>query len=324
MFPFASAEGRTTSSRGRNGGTQEVLDRAPALRDAVERVIVKMVKNLQTMAGATTTIEGMLAGLVMEQAKDVIASHGPDAAAVMLESSSLSAPLLMMLDATLIHAMVELLCGGNGAEPMPSMARAATPIDIQFSQILFTIATSAINAEWAEFGFKGLRATKIDGGLPSDCLGPRGAEVAMVKMTIGAFSTHGAMRLILPVAVLDQFRRDSEHDESGTASADPAWSGLLQKEIEQASVSLDAYLDAKGLTLSTLANLQVGQILALPPEAREKVSLVSDNRILFRGELGHADDLYSLRISEIVVDPKKSPVIELRTRRSPLSDLSKA
>ena len=322
MFPFANGAAPSRLTGGRNG-TQAVLDLAPGLREAIEPVIVKVVKNLQTMAGTTTTIEGMLAGMALDQGKDVIASHGPDAAAALLDAPQIQGQMLMTLDATLVHAVVELLCGGNGAELPPNVGRAVTPIDIQFSQIVFTLVASALSTEWTDFGFAGTRATKIEGGLPVDCLGPRGAEVAVVKMTMGAFGLHGAMRLVLPLAALDRFQRPDEAGATGGVG-DPSWSGSLHKEVGQAPVSLDAYLEAKGLTLATLANLKVGQILALPADTRDRVSLVCDGQVLFRGELGQEDDLYSLRIADIVVEPAKLRTIERRPQRSPLHDLFKA
>lgn len=321
MFPFATASGRSKPSMGRPGGAQAVLDRAPALKPAVERVIVKVVKSLQTMAGAATTIEGMLAGLAMDGARDVIACQGPESAAAILESGEPRTPILMTLDATLVHAIVELLCGGNGAEPPAIETRSVTPIDLQFSQILFSLCASAIQTEWAAFGFSGMRATKVDGGLASDCLGSGDDDVAIVKTTIGAFGVHGVMRLVLSRGALARFHQAGDDDDVAVAPTDPGWSGLLRREVGQASVTLDAHLEAKSVPLSSLATLRVGQILALPADAASRVTLACDGRVLYRGALGQDDDLYTLRIEDSVVDASS---IERRLRRSSPNSLSKA
>lgn len=323
MFPFAVQPGRTRTSVGRPGGAQIVLDRAPSLKGAIDRVLVRIVKNLQTMAGTTTTVEGMLSDLGLDIAKDVVAAHGPDTAAALLESGEPRTPVLVTFDATLVHVLIELLCGGTGTEPPSVEARAITPIDQQFAQTLFALCASAIQSEWASFGFSGTRTTKIEGGLPNDCLGPTNGEVVVVRLAIGAFGLHGVLRLVLPSGAIERFR-DAESDDGAEATrADPAWSGLLRKEVGQASVTLDAFLEAKGLTLSSLAALRVGQVLSLPSDAHNRVALVCDNRVLYRGELGQDEARYSLRVEEIVVQPSASSPSGPSPRRSPLHDLSK-
>ncbi len=320
MFPFATELGTRGVSASDNRGAQAKIDIKPRLRDAIERVVVKIVKSLQTMAGTTTTIEGMLSGLDVDTAKAVLAAHRPANAAAILECPDMRASMLLTLDATLVHAVVELLCGGNGSEPMHKAARAVTPIDLQFSQIVFSLAASALQTEWAEYGFAGTRSIKIENGLPPDLFGARGENVAIIKIAIGAFGLHGALRLALPKALLDRFVEPDDALETPSTS-DPAWATLFNKQIEQASVTLDAYLEATDITLATLANLRVGQVLALPAEAREHVALINASCVLYRGELGQAEDLYSMRINEIVSDRINPVTIE--PRRSPLHDLSK-
>ncbi len=320
MFPFATGSGIVGSSGG-SRTAQVQLDGGAALREAVERVIAKMVKSLQTMAGVTTTIEGTFSGLTLDKAKDVLAAHGPDSGAALFECTELRLPILVTLDATLVHAIVELLCGGNGAEHIAATPRAVTPIDLQFSQIVFSLAAAAIQTEWAQFGFAETRIAKIEGGLAGDLLGPRGQDVAILKIAIGAFGLHGALRLTMPKVALDRFVRPE--DASGSvAGLDPGWTTSLNKQIGQASVTLDAYVDAKPITLATLAHLKVGQMLEMPLEARDHVALVHGDRVLYRGALGQADDLYSMRIDEIVLEQPKA--VTLEPPRLPNKNASKA
>jgi flagellar motor switch protein FliM len=312
MFPFMTGSDQRGATNSTLRAPQVQIDGPPAMREAVDRVIAKMVKSLQTMAGVTTTIEGMFYGLTIDKAKDVIAAHGPDFGAALLECPDMRFPILLTLDATLVHAIVELLCGGNGVEPMAKTPRPVTPIDLQFSQIVFSLAASAIQHEWAEFGFAGTRATKIEGGLPSDLLGPRGLEVVVLKIAIGAFGLHGALRLTMPRTALDRFVRAEDARDAAGAGYDPHWTALFNKQIGQAAVTLDAFLDAKAITLATLANLKVGQILEMQPEARERVTLVNGKSVLYRGELGQAEDLYTMRIEEIVSEQPKPVIVEPR------------
>lgn len=315
MFPLAQQTKGLSSAR--PGGLAE---RAPGLKEAVERLVAQIVKNLQTMAGTTTTIEGAMAGGAMEPLREVVAAHPADAVAGLIECGELGTKLLVTLNGRLVHSIVELLAGGNGAEAAPEVPRPATAIDHQFALILVTLAAAAVQSEWADLGFGPARAAKIDGALVADLVGSRIAEVAVVRVTIGAFGQHGTLRLVLPPAALERFRRDEIAAQA--RADDPTWSGLLQREIGRASIKLDAYLDAKAIPLSSLAALSVGQVLALPGDARSRVSLVCDGQTYYRGEVGQDDDHYSLRIEDIVTE--SAATRDLGNRRHPLNDLIRA
>ena len=328
MFPFASAKnGHGKAAPGESGarpaGGAALLARAAKLKDGAERVTASVVKSLQVMAGTMTTIEGMVAGYATDNARAVATGQGPDTAVGAIELPGLGCNLLVTLDTTLVHGIVELLCGGNGVEPPPVAPRALTPIDQQFAQIVFALAASAIQTEWAEFGVGAVRAAKIEGPLNADIFGARVETVGLVNMTIGLFGLHGTLRLVLPPKALDRFAGESPaSDAAGPEAADPAWSGLLRREIERAPVALAAFLDAKDISLGALAALKTGQILALPVEARTQAALMSDGRVLFRGEIGQDDNRYSLRIAEVVGEP--SAIALMAARRSPYFEAFKA
>ena len=263
----AMARPRRASPAGRPAGGAALLARAAKLKDGAERVTASVVKSLQVMAGTMTTIEGMVAGYATDNARAVATGQGPDTAVGAIELPGLGCNLLVTLDTTLVHGIVELLCGGNGVEPPPVAPRAVTPIDQQFAQIVFALAASAIQTEWAEFGVGAARAAKIEGPLNADIFGARVETVGLVNMTIGLFGLHGTLRLVLPPKALDRFAGESPaSDAAGPEAADPAWSGLLRREIERAPVALAAFLDAKDISLGALAALKTGQILALPVE----------------------------------------------------------
>ncbi len=308
MFPFtlttatraqdhgrhgAGASGKSDGkSSGKSGGLAE---RAPALAEAAERVLARLVKGLQAMAGAITTIEGAVAGLASEAAAAVVAEHRPEGAAALLECPALGCTLVATLDATLVHALVELLCGGTGTEP-PGAPRAVTPIDRQFAHIAFGLAAGAIQAEWASFGFGAVKATRIEAGLAADIFGMRPVAVGVVDLTLGVFGLHGTLRLALPQVALERF---GSGEASPPVAFDAQWSDLLRAGVGRAPVTLGAYLDAKALTLGSLSALRVGQVLAMTGDARTRACLVGDGRTLYRGEIGQADGRYSLRVDEV-------------------------
>ena len=267
-----------------------------------------MIKNLQLMAGQTTIAEGLVAGISVETIRDVIASHRSEHVAATIACSGQPCVLLALLDTTLVHIVVELLAGGNGAEPMPEMPRTATAIDAQYAHTVVTLAAVAIEAEWKANGFGQTRASKLDGPLAVDVCGARIQQVAVASLTIGLFGMRGTLRLVLPPAALESFREAGELEpepELPTADPDPVWSERFKRALGEAPVKVEAFFAVQELSLGAVANLRVGQVLDVARGPSCRASLVCDGRTLFRGELGQEDGHYALRLEEKVVQPSR-------------------
>ena len=320
MFPLVPPQ-KSASAAGRATAGSLLAERAPGLKEGVERLVAQVVKNLQTMAGTTTTIEGAMAGSALEPLRDVVAAHPVEAVAGLIECAEIGAKILVTLNGRLVHSVVELLAGGNGAEAAPETPRPATAIDHQFALILVTLAAAAVQSEWADLGFGPARAgqdrgrarrrpsRRADRGCGGRARHHRRLRPARHPAAGAAAGGTGP----LPP------RRDHRRAAGGRSRM----ARRLQREIGRASITLDAYLDAKAVPLSSLAALQVGQILALPGDARARVSLVCDGRTYYRGEVGQDDGRYSLRIEDIVAEPVAAAVT-LGARRHPFTDLSRA
>ena len=321
MFPFAATRSAARAAPPQSVDSAALLERSPGLRDGAERVLASIVKSLQTMAGQSTTVDGMVAGVSAMPMRDVVLAHRPEAIAATIGCAGLSCTLLVTLDPTLVHSIVELLAGGNGNEPPPSAPRAATSIDQQYAQIIVTLAASAIETEWAANGFGTSRAQRLDGGVAADICGPRISQAGVIAMALGIFGWRGMLSLVLPPVALDAFRHTDVAVPEPVSPPDPAWNAMLQRELGRAPVQVAAYLDAQELSLGAIAQLQPGQLLMLPASAKSRASLVCDGRTLYRGELGQDAERFSLRIDEIVAEAR-APSADQTYRRH--TDLAKA
>ena len=306
MFPLASAANPQSASRSRLGrpGEAGAFDGAPLLKDGAERLLAALLKSLGTMAGATTTVEGALVGFRGVALRDHLAAQRPGAVAAALECAGVGCTVLATLDPALVHAIVELLCGGAGGECRPDEMRPATAIDAQYAHTVAALAAGAIAGEWNDRGFTAVKPVKIEGTPPADVCGAATREVGVVTLALGIFGLRGLLTLALPPAALQAFAGEiAPVDEP--ASADPAWSSLLRQQLGRAAVTVDALLDALPLSLRQLSELKPGQVLVLPAGARTRASLVCDGRTLYRGEIGQDDSRYSVRIDEI--SPTRAP-----------------
>ena len=322
MFPFTAAHSGPRAAPPKSVDSAALLERSPGLRDGAERALASIVKSLQTMAGQSTTIDGTVAGITAAPMRDLAMAHRPESIAATISCAGLSCTLLVTLDPTLVHGIVELLAGGNGSEPLPSVPRAATSIDQQYAQIVVTLAALAIETEWAANGFGTSRAQRLDGSISADICGPRVSQAGVVTLALGIFGWRGTLSIVLPPVALEAFRHVDAPAPEPINTPDPAWNALLQRELGRAPVRVDAYLDAHDLSLGAIAELRPGQLLLLPASAKTRASLVCDGRVLYRGELGQDEDRFSLRINEIISETARASSVDQTTRR--FIDLAKA
>lgn len=321
MFPLVATDAKARPSAPRLGEAG-AFDAAPRLKEAAERLLAALVKSLGTMAGATTTVEGALVGFRSVAFRDHLATQRPGAVAAALECAGVECTVLATLDPALVHAIVELLCGGDGSECKPDEMRPATSIDAQYAHIVATLAAAAITAEWKDLGFSAAKTVRIEGPPPADVCGAATRDVGIVTLAIAIFGLRGLITLALPPAALTAFAGEAAPRDAPT-NLDPAWSSQLRGEVGRATVTVAVLLDALPLSLRQLSELRPGQVLALPPEARTRAALVCDGRTFYRGEIGQDEDRYCLRIGEISPALAPSPPPFSPTRR-PLEDLIKA
>ena len=328
MFPLASATPKQPNrSRPQRPGDGNAYDDAPLLKGAAERLLAALLKSLGTMAGPATIVEGALVGYRRVALRDHLAMQRPGTVSSALDCAGVGCTVLAGLDAALVHAVVELLCGGTGGECRPDEMRPATSIDMQYSHTLAALAAAAIAAEWQERGFTGVKPVRIEGAPQADVCGAATREVGVVTLAIAIFGLRGLLTLALPPTALQAFAGEVE-TMAPPPDADPLWSTQLRQELARAAVTVDVLLDAMPLSLRQLSELKPGQVLALPSEARTRASLVCDGRTLYRGEIGQDENRYSLRIDEVALPSiaLATPSAEtfLRLRKSPLQDLTKA
>ena len=309
MFPFTAAPAAPRAPKA------ALLTGAPGLRDGVDRLVAFLVKTLQTMAGESTAVEGLVSGMAAMQIRDVVTAHRPETVAATIACAGLPCTLLVTLDPVLVHTLVELLTGGDGREPPPEPARPVTAIDAQFTQILAALMASGVEKEWAGNGFGAAKAQRQDGALSAEVCGPRVALVGVITVTLSLFGQRGTALLVLPPAALDAFPQGAPSPEP-VPPPDPEWRVGLQRELGLAPIRVEAFLQAERLALGAIAKLAVGDVVELAPMARSRAALVCDGRTFYLGELGLDGESFCVRVGEAVVQPpaKESPIGGPRSR----------
>ncbi len=276
------------------------LSDAPHLfNDTLDKIAAACIPQFEKIAGTDMTVSCVLGTTTMETAGDVLASVDPIAVTGLFDIPALSTRLLVSLDHDFVQLTIELMCGGMCTEPPRSTPRPGTGIDRQFARVVFNLLASTIDKTCQGFGVGSVSFGQIETKLDPAALGKRTIKVALATFTVTCRNRLASFRVAFPQPFIDRFKQDVLAPSKEVAASDPVWTEHFQAEIGRAAIKLDAFLHASSLSLGDITTLRVGQILQLPKSAPSRCELRSDDKLLFRCELGQADGRYSLRIEEM-------------------------
>lgn len=238
-------------------------------------------------SSATPTAEAMLAAadpaLILAQVR-----------------TSWGVPVTLRFDKRFVTATVEAMFGGAGDEdafetaPGPLSPIETGVADAIAAQVAAALTEVVSASAPASFTFERL-LPKLD---PA-AFGKPQTPVLVAGFALKALGTVVILEALVPQAVLTLMGEDlGDLLDGSRTSADPLWSERLGAEVGRATVRVRAVMDAVALTLSEVASLRPGQVLAMPAGGGGRVRLGCADRDLFRCELGQSNGFLTVRVDE--------------------------
>ena len=206
---------------------------------------------------------------------------------------------LVICESTLVSALVDALYGGAGTLQAPLEGRDFSPTEQRVIQRVLALVCTEYAKAW-----KGIYPLELE-FLRAETH-PRfvniaaPAELVLVTTVQVAFgSLQGALRIVLPWAVLDPVRDMLYGSQQADAIAeDRRWITQLTREIQAAEVTLTAELARPELSIGQLLAMKPGDFIAL--ERASRVVAAVDGTPVFVCHYGTHNARYALRIDECV------------------------
>jgi flagellar motor switch protein FliM len=202
-------------------------------------------------------------------------------------------------DRDFVFTLVEMLFGGDGAEPPLDEARALTGIEVQVAHFAFEQLGLALQGAFSMLGPSRFRFERSETRMDFAAAGRRSHPAVVARFILQALNRGGEMFVIVPQSALAQFRpvlsRKATRD---SAAIDPAWARKIGQEVGRTEVAVRAILESHDYTLGDIAGLHVGQVLAMPATLKSRVTVESNAQPLFLAYLGQADGYHTLCIDE--------------------------
>jgi flagellar motor switch protein FliM len=157
----------------------------------------------------------------------------------------------------------------------------------------------ALDRAFAEIASLELTFERLQTLLDVYALGRRDMQAVAARLTIDTPAGPTALVVLLPQTLLLPIRKNLSFDPgSQSSTSDPGWTRQLKVGVTKARVAVTAVLDDLEMTLGDVADLAVGQVLALHGAGMGRVRLQCAGREMFWCKLGRGEGRYSLEIEE--------------------------
>jgi flagellar motor switch protein FliM len=193
---------------------------------------------------------------------------------------------IVVLEARLAYAMVEIFFGGSATRPMRAEGREFTPIETSFLGKFVAKMLKAMEDAWQPL-------FPVNGRYLGSEMNPYllGASAVADVMVMGTFNVEmtsqisGEIIFSIPLSALEEVRdflKSSfllgQDGEDNSEAKKRLWLHLLDTELD-----LNAVIDTVNLSVQEIAHLQPGDFIPLNRRAMDQVVLEVENKPLFVG-----------------------------------------
>ncbi len=300
VVPTASAEAPPAPGEARNfdigKSARIVRGRMPTLEMINERFARRFRTSLYNLLRRTATVAPN--SLQFLKFTDYLKKLKLPTSLNLCRFAPLSGTGLIVLEANLVFALVDIYFGGRGRHAKIE-GREFTQIENNLVRTLLLSASQDLVQAWGHI-------IRLSPNLIGSEINPHFAgivsptEIVVVNSFEVDFDEQGgAFHVVMPYSMIEPLR---EILEAGVAADrveyDDRWTQALRHEIEDAEIEVSALLGQTTMMLSDVLRMTPGDVL--PIDFTGSVTLFAEDVPVFRGEYGRSGGQHALRVGERV------------------------
>jgi len=203
---------------------------------------------------------------------------------------------LLIFDANISFAQVEIMLGGGGSESgVVTPNRGMTSIEINIVKDVVSEGCQELNKAFSSIENLTSELVRVEANPRLVTIVPGDTEMMVASFKVKIDDTVGLMRLAIPYSSLDPIREKLK-SELGATSSGSHWGGYFANEVQDMDVSVSAQLAQIQLDVRDILDLRVGDILPLECPPDSPVILQVEGNSKFTGLIGIQDGKKALRV----------------------------
>ncbi len=293
----------TRSASAREGlqwlaGGQSGVERLPMLRQALERTGATCAEDFRSVSAMPLRLA--LQGIETAVPGEALAFDEGDHAVALLNAPGWGARLFVCADRLAVFAIVEMLLGGDGSEPIYAAERELSRLETDVAAVFFASVARALAASFAPIAASAFSIEATSNEVDFEIIGPHQAMV-LARYRLDALERGGEVSIAIPQSALDALRKPlSQAAPKDPTRPDPGWAQQIEKELARTSVTMTAILEERAGLLAEVFALRVGKIIELKATPQSRVRVECNGERLMWCDLGKSNGVYTLRIDSFV------------------------
>jgi flagellar motor switch protein FliM len=206
---------------------------------------------------------------------------------------------LIVIEPTLVFQVVDHLFGGSGQLHTRVEGRDFTPTEQRVIQRLLAVIFEELEKSWAPVFKLGFEYVRSEMNTQFANIATPTEIVVASSFSVDFGSAGGDIHLCMPYAMLEPIR-DIIYSgvQADRNDADARWVSMLTAQVQEAEVELSASLATTTVTLGQIADLQVGDVIAL--DMPESVVAQVDGVPFLECKYGVSGGHYALKVVRVL------------------------
>lgn len=208
---------------------------------------------------------------------------------------------LVTVDSSMIYSMVDILLGGRKSNrPIRIEGRPYTTIEQDIVKRMVDIVLSDMGAAFEPLSPATFHHERLETNPRFATISRPANPALLVRLHVEMADDRGGMiEILLPHTTLEPIRDLLLQMFMGeNFGQDTVWEKHLGKELRNTSITLDAVLHEKMVTLKDVMSFKVGSTVLLDCSPDDEVTLRCGNIDVTTGTLGKVDDTIAISVSD--------------------------
>lgn len=211
---------------------------------------------------------------------------------------------IVMVDSSLIYTMVDVLLGGRRAnKPARIEGRPYTTIEQDIVKSLVEIVLHDMGQSFDPISPVTFQYERLENNPRFATITRPNNSVLLVRLKVEIDERSGIIEVMLPHETLEPVRDLLSQIFIGEKfGQDTGWEKHMSSEIRNASITINALLDEKNISLGDLVGLEIGSTILLDKAPDDDIFLKCDDVMVGRARLGRIGD----KIAVSLIEPIKA------------------
>jgi flagellar motor switch protein FliM len=207
---------------------------------------------------------------------------------------------LLVIEAPLVFAFVELFFGGNSAQYVKSEERSFTSIEQRLSKKVVTITLNDMSTAWG--GIVPIRPEHVGSEMnPQFVKIVTPSEIVIkVEIHVEVENFTGKLFFCIPYSMIEPVKEKLYSGiQSDTFEVDQRWVDRLKEIIMDSHIEIVAEVGRVELTFGELMNLDIGSIINLGKPISDEFTIKVEGIPKFRGMPGYSRGNQAIKVTKI-------------------------